>query len=207
LKELESVFAAVGLEPEVHLSPVAEPSVFQSMVSHGYVEKSTLSTYWCTLEDGQNEDTETCTTGATVVVRRATLDEAERFIDASATGFLTNGRSHELLRALALIGARRTDTSLYFAFANDEIAGTAAMATMETTNGKVAHLYLDSTLRDYRGRGIQLALIRARLLDAARMRLGVATTITRVGDGSARNAERAGLRRAYTTAILSRLRG
>lgn len=128
LKELESVFAAVGLEPEIHLSPFAQPSVFESMVSHGYVEKGTLSTYWCTLEEWANEDTEPCTTGATVVVRRATLDETERFIDASATGFLTNGRSYELIRALALIAARRTDTSLYFAFADNEIAGTAAMA-------------------------------------------------------------------------------
>lgn len=207
MKELESVFAAVGLEPEIHLSPFAKPSVFQSLVSRGYVERSALCTHWCTLQQAVIDDTETCTTGAALMIRRATVDETLKFIEASATGFQTNGRSHELLRALALIASRRTDTSLYFAFANNEIAGTAAMATMETAYGGVAHLYLDSTLPGYRGRGVQVALIRARLLDAARLGLGVATTITRIGDGSARNAERAGLRLAYTTAILTRQRG
>ncbi|OQD72568.1 hypothetical protein PENDEC_c020G01231 [Penicillium decumbens] len=207
LKGLESVFATVGLEPEIHLSPFAQPSVFESLVSRGYIETGILSTYWCTLEQSAVEDTKACTTGAPVMARRATVDETEQFIEASATGFQTNGRSYELLRALALIANRRTDTTLYLAFANHEIAGTAAMATMETGSGGVAHLYLDSTLPGYRGRGVQLALIRARLLDAAWLGLGVATTITRVGDGSARNAERAGLRLAYTTAILTPPRG
>lgn len=207
LKELESVFAVVALEPEIHLSPFAQLSVFESLVSHEYVEKGILATYWCALERSAIADMEDYTTGDAIVTRRATSDETERFIHASAAGFQTNGRSYGLLQALALIATRRQDTTLYFAYADGEIAGTAAMATIETANNGVAHLYLDSTLVGYRGRGVQLALIRARLFDATRQGLGVATTITLAGDGSARNAERAGLRLAYTTPILTRRRG
>lgn len=200
LNELESVYAAIALEPEIHLSPFAQPSVFKSLVYGQYVEKWILATYCCALEHSAM----VCTTANAIVTRRATSDETERFIEASVAGFQANGRSHELLRALALIATRRQDTALYFAFADGEIAGTAAMATIDTANGGAAHLYLDSTLAGYRGRGVQLALIQARLIDATRQGLGMATTIALVGDGSARNAERAGLRLAYTTPILTR---
>ncbi|KAJ5125131.1 hypothetical protein N7526_007308 [Penicillium atrosanguineum] len=207
LKELESVFAIVGLKPEIHLSPFAQPSVSEFLVSRGYVETATLVTHWCDLKQAMFADMAPCSTGPTVLVRRATADEAGRFIEASAAGFQTNGRTHELLRALASIATRRKDSTLYFAFVNDEIAGTAAMATMATAEGQVAHLYLDSTLMGHRGQGVQLALIRARLLDAVRQGLDVASSITRVGHGSARNARRAGLRLAYTTRIFNQLRG
>lgn len=207
LKELETVFATVGLGLEIHLSPFAPPSVFEFLVSRGYVETATLATHWCDLKQTVIAGTATHSSGATVAVRRVTADETERFIEASAAGFQTNGRTHELLRALASIATRRRDSTLYFALVNDEIAGTAAMATMETAAGKVAHLYLDSTLMGHRGQGVQLALIQARLLDAARLGLDLASSITRVGDGSARNAGRAGLRLAYTTSIFNQLRG
>jgi GNAT superfamily N-acetyltransferase len=207
MKELESVFATVGLETEIHLSPFAQASVVDFLVSRGYVEWATLGTHWCTINSTMIAELEACSTGDTVAVRRAAPGETERFIEASAAGFQTNGRTPELLRALALIATRRKDTVLYFAYVQDEVAGTAAMANIETVEGSVAHLYLDSTLPGHRGQGVQLALIRARLLDAARQGLDVATSITRAGDGSARNAGRAGLRLAYTTPILTGPRG
>ncbi|KAJ6126518.1 hypothetical protein N7523_002130 [Penicillium sp. IBT 18751x] len=207
LNELEAVFARVGLRPEIHLSPFAPPSLFEFLVSRGYAETATLATHWCDLKQIAIADTATRSTEETVAVRQAKVEERERFIEASAAGFQTNGRTQELLRALASIATRRRDSTLYFAFVNDDIAGTAAMATIETAEGKVAHLYLDSTLMGHRGHGVQLALIRARLLDAARRGVDLASSITRVGDGSARNAGRAGLRLAYTTSIFQPLRG
>jgi GNAT superfamily N-acetyltransferase len=93
---------------------------------------------------------------------------------------------------------------LFIARVDNKIAGSAALASIKTSDGGVAHLYLDSTLPGYRGRGVQQALIQARLREALRRGLSLATTIARVGDGSARNAERAGLRIAYTTSIFTR---
>lgn len=210
VRELESLFAVIELAPEIHISPFARPSTLESLMAHGYEEKGVLSTYWCLLGDSGNETTSRGTLStassrtAAIETRLIAANEREDFIEASITGFQSNGRSRELLGELARIAARRTDTQLFIALIDNKIAGSAALASIETSDGGVAHLYLDSTLSAYRGRGVQQALIQARLREAQRRGLSLATTITRVGDGSARNAERAGLRIAYTTSIFTR---
>lgn len=205
VEELDSMFAAIRLVPEIHVSPLASPSTFRALIAHGYEQTGLLSTYWCLPGDSANEATPVGMPGtAAVEIRLVTARETEKFIETSIAGFQSNGRSRELLGALARIATRRADTQLFVALVDGEIAGSAALANIETSNGGVAHLYLDSTLPDYRGRGVHLALIQARLREARRRGLSLATTITRVGDGSARNAERAGLRSAYMTRILTR---
>jgi GNAT superfamily N-acetyltransferase len=210
LRELESLFAVIGLAPEIHVSPFARPPTFDSLMAHGYEEKGVLSTYWCPLGDSANETTSTGTSSTgnssavAIETRLIAAHETEDFIEASITGFQSNGRSRELLGELARIATRRTDTQLFIALVDNKIAGSAALASIETSDGGVAHLYLDSTLPGYRGRGVQQGLIQARLREAQRRGLPLATTITRVGDGSARNAERAGLRIAYTSSIFTR---
>lgn len=205
LEELNSMFAAIGLVPEIHVSPLASPSAFQALIAHGYEQTGLLSTYWRRLEDSANETTQVAMPGtAAVETRLVAAHETEKFIETSIAGFQSNGRSRDLLGALARIATRRPDTQLFVALVDGEIAGSAALASIESSTGGVAHLYLDSTLPGYRGRGVQLALIQARLREARRRGLSLATTISRVGDGSARNAERAGLRIAYMTRILTR---
>ena len=71
---------------------------------------------------------------------------------------------------------------------------------IETTKGGVAHFYIDSTMPEYRGRGIQAALLRARLADARKAGFDLASVAARPGDGSCRNIERARFSLAYTTA-------
>lgn len=205
LQELDSLFAAIGLAPEIHVSPFASPSTFEALVANGYEQTGLLSTFWCHLEDSANEKPPVGMAGtAAVETQLVAAHETEKFIETSIAGFQSNGRSRELLGALAMIATRRADTQLFVALVDGEIAGSAALASIETSNGGVAHLYLDSTLPDYRGRGVQQALIQARLHEARRRGLSLATAITRVGDGSARNAERAGLRNAYMTRIFTR---
>lgn len=210
LRELESVFAVIGLAPEIHVSPFASPTTLESLVAHGFEETGVLSTYWCPLENWATATTSTRTSSMTmsstgpIETRLIAAQEIEGFIGASITGFQSNGRPRELLGELARIAARRMDTQLFIALVDNKIAGSAALASIETSDGGVAHLYLDSTLPAYRGQGVQQALIQARLREAQSRGLALATTITRVGDGSARNAERAGLRIAYTTSIFTR---
>lgn len=205
VEELDSMFAAIGLVPEIHVSPLASPSTLQGLVAHGYEQTALLSTYWRCLEDLANEATPVGMPGtAAVETRLVPPHETEKFIQASIAGFQSNGRSRELLGVLAKIATRRADTQLFVALVDGEIAGSAALASIETSDGDIAHLYLDSTLPDYRGRGVQLALIQARLREARRRGLSLATTINRVGDGSARNMDRAGLRIAYMTRVLTR---
>ncbi|KAJ5745028.1 hypothetical protein N7533_009898 [Penicillium manginii] len=211
VRGLEEFFTASGLTPEIHLGPFASSADFTLLKSRGYEEKGKLTTYWCAL--GQPDPSppphqgglDACKPEASkVLVRRVESHERERFVEASIAGFSSNGRSRELLGALAEIATRRTDTRLYFAEVDGQVAGTAALASIATDSDGVgvAHLYLDSTLPKYRGQGVQQALILGRLEEARNWGLRLATCITRVGDASGRNAGRVGLRVGYTTSVM-----
>jgi GNAT superfamily N-acetyltransferase len=113
-------------------------------------------------------------------------------------GFRDNGRPEFLLKTLARIAVSRADTLLYLATVDGKIVGSAGLALIETSKGKVAHLYIDSTLPEYRGRGIQAALIRARVSDAWKAGFDLASAGTRPANVSSRNVERAGFSLAYT---------
>ncbi|KAJ5083086.1 hypothetical protein N7532_012129 [Penicillium argentinense] len=193
-----------------HLRRQAEAAL-DLLMSRGYTDRGTLVTYWCALQASSVQPDQTGPQQhhmPGVTVRPAQPHEMRQFVAASIAGFSSNGRSRELLGVLAEIATRRPDTTLYVAQVGEEIARTAAMASMEGAVDEglgfgVAHLYLDSTVPAHRGKDIQTALIRARLAEAQRRGLGLVTSITRVGDGSARNVERAGLRPAYTMRILT----
>ncbi|KAJ5733832.1 hypothetical protein N7493_002618 [Penicillium malachiteum] len=197
LKELELIYMSLGLKPEIHLSPFAQASTPDFLLANGYVEKGDLSTYWCDInkwaEQSSSDDPP-----ENLVVRLAEPHEMELFMEASAVGFQDKGRTPKLLRMLAQLAIERKDI-LYLCLVDGAIAGTAVMALMETSAGGVAHFYLDSTVPAYRGRGVHRALIQTRLRAAHQLGLCLATAITSVGDGSARNAERVGLQLAYIT--------
>lgn len=202
LKELKSIYAAIGVKPQIHMSPFARAYDRNVLLTQGYIEDKVLSTYWYDIRKWPTESTSDGPQD--VVVRPAEPQEAEQFITASVAGFQDKGRDADLLRLLAELAIQRRDT-LYFALINGGIAGTAAMAVMDTPEGRAAHFYLDSTIPQYRGRGVHRALIRARLRAAHQLGVCLVTDITTLGDGSARNAERAGFTLAYTTPVLTAL--
>lgn len=82
----------------------------------------------------------------------------------------------------------------WLAFVNGEAVAAAAMNVRDG----LALLFADSTLRKFRGQGLHLALIRARLMHAAKLGCDLATASTAPGSTSQRNYERAGLRVVYT---------
>lgn len=227
VRELEDFFAESGLLPEIHLGPCASPATLDLLKSRGYEEMGKLTTNWCALDEPRflRGLDGIYPSASRVRVRQVEPHERQKFVEASIAGFRSNGRSRELLGALAEIATRRADTTLYFAELDNQVAGTAALASImadkdgaasasasapPTSPGaslSLAHLYLDSTLPEFRGQGVQRALIIARLKEARSQGLKLATSITRVGDGSARNLERVGLRPGYTTSIVVGSRG
>ncbi|MGH9558618.1 MAG: hypothetical protein ACRD30_05210 [Bryobacteraceae bacterium] len=80
----------------------------------------------------------------------------------------------------------------------------AAAGAMNVRNG-LALLFADSTIERFRGRGLHLALIRARLHHAVSSRCDLATASTAPGSISQRNYERAGLRVVYTKLICRKI--
>jgi GNAT superfamily N-acetyltransferase len=80
------------------------------------------------------------------------------------------------------------------------IAGAAALSVREGVCG----LFGASTLPEFRGRGVQGALLKARLESAAAQGCDVAVSIAQPGSTSHRNIERQGFRVAYTRTKLIR---
>lgn len=94
--------------------------------------------------------------------------------------------------------AHKVDTVCLLARWRGEPAGSAHVAI----ESGVAMLGGASTLSHYRGRGVQTALLRARLHLAADAGCDIATVQTAIGSPSQRNVERAGFRLAYTKVML-----
>lgn len=196
LAEVECAYAARGSDVEVDLCPHAHHSACAVLAERGYRVNAFSNTYvydLTMLVPASSSD------GAIEIVTDRSVVE-DLFVSTSVAGFAAQvaPRPRLLLEALARIAIARPDTSLYAARWEGAVAGTAGMSILETGIGKVAHLYIASTLPAYRGKGVQLALIHARLHAAKRLGCSLASVTARPANGSARNAERAGFVLAYT---------
>ncbi len=81
------------------------------------------------------------------------------------------------------------------------VDGRPAGAGLLAEDDDVGYLANASTLPDYRNRGVQTALIAARMADALASGCELVASQAQFGSASQRNLERAGLRVAYTKAV------
>lgn len=212
LEQIEALHSTADLTPSILLCPYADQSVLQALAMRNYVLDGFLNIYARSLNDIQVEVdpymsfSEDLTFGPDTVVSRspANDDVTSTFIHASIAGFKDDGRSVDVLHSLAETAVLRRDTILYFGKIDGQIAGCGAMALMETKYGLVAHLYIDSTTPKFRGRGIQRALIRARLNDAKSLGYDFATIHCLPSIGTGRNAEKEGFGLAFTKPMMTK---
>jgi GNAT superfamily N-acetyltransferase len=196
LRAVEEEFAALGVSAEIDLCPYADPSALSMLAARGYRVNAFANMYWLPL----TEEPAAIEPPDGVRVRQVQAPEHAAFVEWSAAGFGAHPepRPRELRTALAESAALRSDTSLWVAEYNGSVAGSAALSLLETDHGRVAHLFLASTLPDFRGRGVQAALLHARGRVARERGATCASITARPDTSSARNAERAGYRLAYT---------
>jgi ribosomal protein S18 acetylase RimI-like enzyme len=201
LQALESDYAARGLGVEIDLCPHAAAGMLALLAGRGYVVNAFSNTYARTLDD--LPATGRADPGIAVLEGRAAAD---RFVDASVAGFSLQAdpRPRDLLVALARIAHARQDTGLFVACVDDRVAGSAGLSVTQTPLGPVGELYIASTLPEFRGRGVQTALLRARLAAARAAGCALAVVMARPQNVSARNTERAGFRLAFTKATFAR---
>ncbi|KAL4740404.1 hypothetical protein BDV11DRAFT_98671 [Aspergillus similis] len=150
-------------------------------------------------EDGPHREEEYKQTKSDeICITPVSKEDHPLFIQSSTTSFASpESVKPDLFHTLATIATLRPDTRLYIAKINGQIAGTAGLALITTSLGKVAELYIDSTVPEFRGRGVQAALLRARLAEAKREGCAIAAVTTWPGGVSARNMERVGFKLAY----------
>jgi len=199
LARLEAAYAARGLGVEIDLCPHADASVVALLARRGYAVNAFSNTYARSVEDLRD--------AATPGIEILRGEDAQvLFVEASVAGFglQAQQRPRELLAALARIAHAREDTSSFVARIDGRVAGSAGLSVMQTPRGRVGELYIASTLPAFRGRGVQAALLQARLAAARDAGCTLVFVGARPANTSARNVERAGFRLAFTKATFAR---
>lgn len=202
LDEIERAFSVCGAPVQIELAHLVDPAIGALLTERGYRLVSFENVLGLALK-GEPERV----TPPGVEVRPSGEDELEPWLDVVADGSIhpdTQGvPSHEefprevIARALRDIAAA-AGVMRYVALRDGVIAGGAGFRMAEG----VAQLAGAATAPAHRRRGVQTALLSARLADAAAAGCDVAVITTQPGSKSQQNAQRQGFDLLYTRAVL-----
>jgi GNAT superfamily N-acetyltransferase len=201
LDEIERAFTACGTPVQIELAHLGDPAIGAHLTERGYRLASFENVLGLALK-GQPEPV----TPAGVEVRPSGDDEFEAWLDVVVDGVAhpdTQGvPSHEEFPREVVVRAERdfaaAGVTRYVALRDGVIAGGASMRMAEG----VAQLTGAATAPAHRRRGVQTALLSARLAAAAAAGCDVAVVTTQPGSTSQQNAQRRGFDLLYTRAIL-----
>jgi len=138
-----------------------------------------------------------------VEVRKAAPGEIELWTLTVAQGFAEHFPVTAEMLSVMKMFALGKNSECYLARVDGKVAGGATLAL----RGKVAGLFGASTLPDFRKRGVQTALLAARLRRAAEAGCEMAVSLAQPGSGSQRNIMRQGFRVLYTRVKFEREAG
>jgi GNAT superfamily N-acetyltransferase len=201
LDEVERAFTAHGAPVQIELAHLAEPAIGAFLTGRGYRLVSFENVLGLAL-GGEPERV----TPAGVEVRPSGDDEFGSWLDVVAAGVAhpdTQGvPSHEEFPREVIEAAERDFAAAgvirYAALRDGVMAGGASI---RMTAG-VAQLTGAATAPAHRRRGVQTALLSARLADAAAAGCDVAVVTTQPGSKSQQNVQRRGFDLLYTRAVL-----
>lgn len=201
LEEIERAFAAHGCPTQVELAHLADPEIAAALTARSYQLVSFENVLGRPLAEALER-----VTPPGVDVRPSADDDFETWLDTLVEGFAnpdTQGvASHEefprdvladATRDMAAAGATR-----YVAMADGVVAGAASVRFADG----IAQLTGAATAPAHRRRGVQTALLAARLVDAAAAGCDIAVVTTAPGSKSQENVQRRGFDLLYTRAIL-----
>lgn len=204
LDALEHEFAIRHSPVQVELATLADPDVGRTLTRRGYELVGFENVLGLPLAPSS-----TFEAVPGVDVTRAADDESQAWLDAVATGFMSPDTfdgppSHEAVIPRAVLDRVFGDTiaapgfERYLARRGGGIAGGASLRI----DDGVAQLSGAATLPEHRRLGVQTALLRHRLTEAARRGCDVAVVTTQPGSKSQENVQKAGFALLYARAIL-----
>ena len=194
--ELEAFFLSRRAPIAISLCPYAHPTVLERLASRRY--RITQFEHTLVRELGRRE---AIMPPPEALVQAAVPEHAKLWSRTVMEGFQEGAPSTERLEDLFAVMFAARGATAYLAWQEGQPAGGGAVSIQA---GDAAMFYGDSTLPDYRRRGLQSALIAARLRQASASGCRLAMACTGPGTASQRNYERAGFRVAYTKVILVR---
>jgi GNAT superfamily N-acetyltransferase len=192
LADLAGWYGSHGMPLRVDVTPAqASPELLAALTAHGLSQTGFYAGLY----------TEALSAAAPDLDGHTSLDAAdpEEFVRIYVQGFGFPAQRHEAMAASMHVLAGRKDTSFYRARIGAHTAGVGLLFL----SGRVGYLATAATLPEYRGRGVQTALIRHRLHAASEAGCDLLVGHAAAGSGSQRTMERCGLRLAYTKAIWS----
>jgi GNAT superfamily N-acetyltransferase len=196
LDRMEAVFFARGEASRVVVCPLADPSLVEGLGGRGY----RLSRFEniLALPLGRDDPEPPPTPG--IEVRRAEPGEFDIYARVVAPNFVGLGEStDDLVEMMATMLGMEHATPFLALIDGEPVGGGAVLM-----HRGLALLAGAATLPAYRNRGVHAALHHARLALARRSGCDLAAQGAEPGSTSQRNAERRGLRVAYTRALLVR---
>ena len=197
VEAVEDFYRARRMPARILVSPFADPSLFEQLGARGFqlVELDSMLVRTVLPEDTFPPLPEG------VVVERAATEDASRWVEASLEGMLESPDPppQNIVRLFA--ATFHTPSCMYF-FARMGGA-TAATGALDVQAG-AAYFFATSTLPFARKRGLQSALIGARLAFAQAAGCDLCFSRTEAGSSSQRNLEKWGFRSVYSRARLGK---
>jgi ribosomal protein S18 acetylase RimI-like enzyme len=203
LDEIEAAFAALGARVQIELAHLADPAIGERLTERGYRLVSFENVLGRALDGVPGH-----VTPPGLEVRLSGYAELEAWIDVVVEGGAhpdTDGLpSHEEFPRDVVERAERDLVAAgvvrYIALRNGVVAGGGSVRMADG----VAQLTGAATAPAHRRRGVQSALLSARLADAAAAGCDVAVVTTQPGSPSQKNVQRRGFELLYTRAVLVR---
>ena len=195
LDRMEAFFRSIGVPAQVDLCPFADSSLADFLGRRGYriVQFFNVHIRAVTPDDARPAPPSD--------VRIFVADTPDVWTRTVASGFSGRSDISSNDQALARAAFERPDVRCFLAQIGTEIAGAGALAVRDG----VGTLFSTSTQPAFRRRGVQMALMQARIAVAAELGCDLMTVQTSPpGNASQRNVQRAGFRIAYTKPILMR---
>jgi hypothetical protein len=189
LDDLEVFFEERGAPVTLDVCPHTDPSIRELLSQRDYRVSEFLNVMVRSLPV-----LEFPAFSSDVQVHAAEPHEHEEYVRAVISGFF--GRT-ELTEEETRLGStlfHMPCTTAFIATVGGHTAGGGGMSV----RNKVASLFGDATLPEYRNRGVHGAVIQARMRVGAERGCDVITAGTLPGSGSQRNFERHGFQVAYT---------
>ncbi|MBI5709624.1 MAG: hypothetical protein HZC42_04855 [Candidatus Eisenbacteria bacterium] len=188
-QRLAAFYRTGGVTPTLQACPYAHPSLLAGLAAHGW-----RATLWVQVfVRPLTPDDAAASPVPGIEVRRAGPEERERFARTVGHGFLGREPDPGEIET-GRVAAGAASNVCFIARVDGAIAGGAALAV----HGRLASFFGASTLPAFRRRGVQSALLAARLARAAASGCDLARVGTDPGGASQRNVERFGFRPAYT---------
>ncbi|MHB1017521.1 MAG: GNAT family N-acetyltransferase [Coriobacteriia bacterium] len=201
---LIAFFEGRGDPARIDVSPHADSSLLRWLAEYGFVATA-FETVLCQRLDAAEaaqDTTPPAGDSAVRVVLAATDEERELWASLEARGF-TDDAPDEAGITLARAIALRTDALHFIGYVGDEPAGTGMLYIADG----IAMFNGDSTLPQWRGRGVQTAILAHRLAYAREAGCDLGVIEASPGGISERNQQRAGFAVAYTRVSLEKPRG